>query len=391
MKHALACCCAGLTALMVGCAVAPRVADQTGLFHDAAFAVPTQPVSSADLFSLSPAMQRWMDQRMPRGAVNGHATRYHRELIDALYDGRALRIDYDAAITRNAADTFDIRAGNCLSLVIMTAAFAKALNIDVEYQSIDVDETWGRGEGMVFAIGHVNITLGKKRAALLDGRLEYLPLTVDFFPPEATLGQRSWPINESTVVAMYMNNRAAELIAAGQIDDAYWWARGAIRHDARFAPSYNTLGVVFRRHGMLDAAALAFGRVLVVEPNNTKVMANLATVLDALGKTAEAAQIHARLASLMARGQAAPFVAFNLGVQHMQTGDYRLAREAFARELARDPYNDEVNFWQARALMQLGEIKRAGEHMLTAVEFSTTFRKREIYAAKLDQIQSYRR
>ena len=47
-------------------------------------------------------------------------------------------------MTRNAAEAFDARSGNCLSLVIMTAAFAKELGLPVRYQNVFVDEAWSR-------------------------------------------------------------------------------------------------------------------------------------------------------------------------------------------------------------------------------------------------------
>jgi len=33
---------------------------------------------------------------------------------------------------------------------------------------------------------------------------------------------------------MYMNNRAVETLARGNLDDAYWWARAAILEDPHF-------------------------------------------------------------------------------------------------------------------------------------------------------------
>jgi Tfp pilus assembly protein PilF len=88
-------------------------------------------------------------------------------------------------------------------------------------------------------------------------------------------------------------------------------------------------------------------------------ISNLATVVDEHGKTIEANQMRERPASTVRRGQQAAFAVFNAGVKHMQEGNYAPAREAFARELARDPFNDEVNYWQARALIQLGDYRRA--------------------------------
>jgi hypothetical protein len=40
-------------------------------------------------------------------------------------------IEYDSTVTRTAAQTYAARAGNCLSLVIMTAAFAEELGLRV--------------------------------------------------------------------------------------------------------------------------------------------------------------------------------------------------------------------------------------------------------------------
>ncbi|WP_204279779.1 hypothetical protein, partial [Serratia marcescens] len=75
-------------------------------------------------------------------------------------------------------------------------------------------------------------------------------LTVDFLHPDEVVRQRSRVIDESMVVAMYLNNRAAESLAAGKIDDAYWWAREAILTDSRWLAAYNTLAVLYRRKGM---------------------------------------------------------------------------------------------------------------------------------------------
>jgi transglutaminase-like putative cysteine protease len=55
--------------------------------------------------------------------------------VQALYQPDQIRLEYDAAVTRNAAQAFEARTGNCLSLVIMTAALARELGLTVRYQS----------------------------------------------------------------------------------------------------------------------------------------------------------------------------------------------------------------------------------------------------------------
>jgi len=371
--------------LLAACVSAPPAPRADNLFNDQLFAAPSQRISADDVFALSPDMLQYLhndefiSQMREKGQQQG--------LFDALYNKTQLKLDYNSERTRNAAQTFAARSGNCLSLVIMTAAFAKHLRLPIEYQTVLIEQSWTRNDNIYFASGHVNITLGKR---LSDARTRYDQsslLTIDFLPPEDIDGQNRRDIGESTVVAMYMNNQAAEALAAHRQNDAYWWAREAIHQDPAFLASYNTLGVIYRRHGNPQEAERAFSQVLESEPANTVVMFNLIDVLNELGQTARAKALGARLAQLQ---PVAPFQAFNLGMAAMQAGDYQTAKLQFSREIARDPYYHEFQYWMGIACLRLGEIDQAVQHLSVAMESSTTRSDHDLYAAKLDRVKSYR-
>ena len=130
----------------------------------------------------------------------------------------------------------------------MTAVFARHLNLPVRYNSVYLDETWTRNNGLFFVTGHVNITLG--RPVSPNGAAVYHEpemVTLDFVPIEETRRQRATAIDEQTLLAMYANNRAAEALASNELDDAYWWSRAAIKADPRWMASFNTLAVLYRR------------------------------------------------------------------------------------------------------------------------------------------------
>ena len=74
----------------------------------------------------------------------------------------------------------------------------------------------------------------------------------------------------------------------------------------------------------------------------------------------------------------------------MQAGDFATARDLFSKEIARDGYNHEFHFWIAAAYSRLGDKEQARKHLATAMEFSNTRHERDLYAAKLDRISSYR-
>ena len=373
-----------LSLLVAACATAPPVKPPEGLFSDALFRAPSERVSASDVFAVSPEMKDYLNTEI---ALQIRQKGPQQGLFDALYSRRQLALDYDTTTTRNAAQAFAARSGNCLSLVIMTAAFAKELGMPIRYQSAYMEETWSREGDTYFFIGHVNISLGKRAMDWGFGLKEADQMTIDFIPPLEIRALRTREIPEQTVIAMYMNNRAAEAVVRGQLDDAYAWARGAIAQDPGFTNSYNTLGVIYQRHGNLPQAERVLAYALEREPRDARVMSNLMHVLHDSGRETEANALASRLAQIEPNP---PFSDFNRGMRAMQQGDYKTARDLFAKEVARQPYYDEFHFWLAAAYLGLGKVAQARQELSLAVEYSTTRKDRDIYAAKLDWIKANR-
>jgi tetratricopeptide (TPR) repeat protein len=373
-----------LALLLGACAAAPPAAPVDRLFADHLFKPPAEPVDATEVFAVSPEMKDYLATTV--GVQPGHKGR-QQALADALRNKAQLKLDYDGAYTRNAAQAFAARSGNCLSLVIMTAALAKQMGIPVRFQNVYVDETWSRLGDLYFSAGHVNLSLGGKPPEIGSRLDDGEQLTIDFMPPEDLRGSVWRSIHEATVLAMYMNNRAAEALATNQLDDAYWYAREAARQDPGFITVYNTLGVVYLRSGHLHEAeqALAFG--LQREPANANLMSNMVNVLQRQGRVEEAKQFEDRLARLEPNP---PFAFFSRGVLAMDQGNYRGARDLFTKEVERAPYYHEFHFWLALALVKLGDNQKAKQQLALAMENSTTRSDHDLYAAKLERIKAIR-
>jgi tetratricopeptide (TPR) repeat protein len=378
--------CAALLACLAACASAPKAVDASSLLHDELFQAPAEAPDAAAVFAMSPAMQRYAEATLLH-LPSVRDTR--RALVSALYEPGAtgLGLGYDAETTRNAAQAFEARAGNCLSLVIMTASFAKYLGMPVSYQTVVVDDTFSRSQEMLFVNGHVNLVLGrmKHRARLGDADPDFL--TIDFLPAEQLRGQQTLGIDESTIVAMYMNNRAAEALAAGQINTSYAWARQAVLQDGQFLAGINTLGVVYLRAGHWGHAERALRHVLSRQADHTSALANLAHVLAHQGRDAEAHALRTRLDRAQPQ---VPFVFLDRARLAIDARDYRQARDLLKQELRLQPYQSEVHFWLAVAHWRLGEPERAASHLSLAVENSTTRQSQALYAAKLALLRAQR-
>ncbi len=370
--------------LFVGCAsttvaLAPAAPE---MFDDAHFAPASEPIDPADVFRITPEMQAYIANSILPLA---HSVGLRQAITQSLYDRSKLQLEYDSSTTRTAAQAFEARQGNCLSLVIMTGAFANALNLKVTFQQVATEEMWSRSGGMYFMSGHVNLQL-ERRYADSVGKFDRNDLyTIDFMPGENT-ELRARPISQETVLAMYMNNRAAEAMVRGQLDDAYWRVRQAVRLDPQFLSAYNTLGVIYLRHGDAAHAEQVLHYALGGSPDNPRILANYAESLRELGRTAEAQAVQARLAAVE---PTPPFYWFVQGQKALHQGDYTLAREMFLKEIARAPDYHEFHYALAVADFGLDRLDEARREMALAMDDAIKRADHDLYAAKLDKLKAW--
>lgn len=369
--------------LLSGCASTVQTATPPpAVFADAKFAPPAQAVDARDLFTLSPAMRAYLNSSSFQNHLRNKGSRYG--LIDALYSKTDLKLEYESSFTRTAAETYDARVGNCLSLVVMTAAFAKELGMKVRFQSVDVQNAWSRSGDLYLASAHINIALGNRINDIQSGYDLDRALVVDFLPPADASKFRTRELEEEDVVALYQNNRAAESLVQGKLDDAYWWAKAAVSSRPGAAAPLNTLGVVYQRHGDLELAERSFRAALMREPENLAVLRNMQPLLLALGRTAEAEALAKQIASIE---PFPPYHFFDKGMLALKAGDFDDARALFEREVKRAPYNDEFRFWLGIAHLRLGKLGDAREHIAVALENSTRGEMRDVYSAKLAHLR----
>lgn len=374
-----------LLVLLSGCAhlgqdpaAAARVAT---LLDDTAFAPPAAPVDTSTLFAVSPAMREHLDSSQFRALLREHGRA--QGLMHALYDRHELQLDYDSTYTGTAAETYAARKGNCLSLVIMTAAFARALGMDVSFQEVLIEDIWSRDRSLYLVSAHVNLSLAP-RSAQMGNRDTPTAMTIDFVPVAGASRYRTRKLDDTDILGLYMNNRAAEELAQGRFDEAYWWARGALLTQPALTIAYNTLAVIYQQKGQVAMAEKAYRAALERAPDSLVVMQNLAPLLAAAGKTAEAEAMTRRLARLY---PSPPYYYFNLGMDAYRAGDFTRARTLFAREVAREPDNDEFHFWLGLASLRLGELGAAEKQLALARDTSVRGETRERYSAKLAHLR----
>ncbi len=364
-----------LLGLLAACATPkappPEVHQLVADERFAAFAEP----NVQELFAVSPGMRHFLSQDL-RKAARDHGMALG--LFRALTDRGHLRIDCDASYTRTAAQAFEARAGNCLSLVLLTAALAQELGLSVHYQWVEVPEIWTRSDQFTLLNGHVNLSLSQAPRSLTTREMGRL--TIDFAGIEEPRLSRVRPLDQNTLVAMFFNNRAVELMEAGAMGEAHASLRAALRSDAAYINSYNTLAVLYRRLGEHGHAEALLQQLHQTDPTNHHVAANLALVWREQGRVVEAERLEASQ-------PAPPFADFDRGMVLAGQARWSEALAAFKRQQRLAPDFHGLHFQLARMHVQLGNLRQAQRHLEEAVEESTTSALRQRYQAKLRALQ----
>ena len=368
-----------LISLLSACASAP-VADSSALFDDADFAPQAEVIDGDAVLAASPRMLDFIASDIAPAQRRKGA---REALVAALYKGqREPWLGYDATFTRTAAEAFESRSGNCLSLVLMTSSFARQLGVEVRYQLVFSQQSWRRDEELSYLNQHVNLVLLHPPAK--D------QMVVDFAPPpeEDSKSLRFRVVGEDTIVAMFMNNRAVELLARHEFDRAYWWARAAIRRDGGYLDAVNTLAVLYRSRNRPDEAERLLDFLLAIEPDNIVALENLESVLRETGRDGEADRLALRVKQLR---PVPPFRSYDAGMVALGEGRYAQARDLFEKEIRRDARYDKFHAALALAWYGLGELEKAQAQMEIAVRNAATAADRELYSRMLDKLRAGQR
>ncbi|WP_405221177.1 tetratricopeptide repeat protein [Lentisalinibacter sediminis] len=346
--------------LAAGCAAvpaqrsAPRLAPVPEPYLSRVAAVRTPP-SAEDILDLTPEMLGYLETHIDDGWFRTHKVRSLSRLL--LHPG-LLGIDYDARRTGTAAETFRTRAGNCLSLSILFVAMARELGLDARFQQVEVVPEWDMEGDILFAARHVNV-YGRLR-----GWGDYV---MDFYPfPEEPRGRRRM-LTDGEAIGQFYNNQGATRLAAGDYAGAWVYFRAAIREASRWSDTWSNLGLLYQRLGDDRSAEDMLRYALVLEPDNTSAINNLAVLLHRQGRDEEAGKW---LDEIQRVRKSNPYYYYALARQAEADGDYGRALSHIERAI-RMKREESLFHRKAAELARLLEDDGTGEAYRTTGDART--------------------
>lgn len=293
--------------------------------------------------------------------------------------------EYRDHFTRIAGETAFSRQGNCMSLVVLSAALADLFNVPVEFQDIDVEPVWDRRGGFYLVNGHVNLYLSPVHETNAISFSERRIL-IDFLPERLVRSYRKTTVDKQRLSAMFYNNVAAEALVEADLDLAYALVKKAILIDSSFVPSLNTLAVIYRHKGEDDKAELAYRSALKRSPEDISTLFNLALILGEQDRLDEWAEIHKVLELARINN---PFYYYDMAQQAYFDKQYQQAVIWYKRAVEKADYRHEFYFGLSRAYWATGDSRRAKVNMEKALDLTADVNNKRRYQGKLQAMKNW--
>lgn len=352
-----------LLTTLTACASAPDNSQQTSAGIAAQLSQPQlntalfEPTSSLmtpqQLFALTAEQQQKFlfdfNGRLARLPENQRISQYLQELT--------FGFNYKEQ-TYTASEAFAQSAGNCMALAILTKGLADLVGVEIKFQRVTNAPVYDRSNDVVMVSDHVRARLYKPEPeAGSESKMFIFQrswVVVDYFP--STDNRSSGLISNQEFLALYYRNRAAELMVAGQLDEAFAYAREALRYTPKDADTLNIIGLLHRRAGDEQTAEAIYQFALQQNPHNLNVLHNYQVLAQKQQRTR---LVEALAHRIQAIPDSNPYTWIALAERAFELGELDTALAMYSKAAEAAPYVHEAYWGQARVHAARGDTVRA--------------------------------
>lgn len=282
--------------------------------------------------------------------------------------------------TYTAQQTLENNSGNCMSLAILTTAYADLAGLEFQYNRVDSAPVFGRAGRFEVASTHVVTKLFDPtfipKPGMLYVRKPYL--LVDYFPT-----RNNWvggKVTKDTFVAMFYRNLAAQRMAEEDFNSAGRLAIAALKHAPYAVDGINTMAVIYRQIGRDDKAEALYRYGLTLTENNIDLLYNYQLLLSSQGRNDESTKLQARLEQL---DDPSPFPYLRLADEALARSDVDLALKFYNKTIDKAHYLPHGYVGAAKAYFAKGKFREARKQLHKAIERTHDGNDEKLFRAKL--------
>jgi len=338
--------------LLGACASQPTLLKQPAPLRG--YTVPT--VSEPNFSQISPAMLDFLDQYVEQQRGREEAT---FSLVWAATDQNLRRFDYRPELTLPPTETFDQKAGNCLSFSAMFMMMARHLGLKAWYQEVEVPQQWSNNNDTLLVSMHVNVVIESTRSDA--------SWVVDVSGMDNSRYRLQRRIRDSVVLAQYYNNLGVDALTQGDLGRAYAYFNKALETEPGLHYLWSNLGVVYSRNEQLDDAMQAYLAALKLDSGSTMAANNLYLIYEKTGNLQAGAELQKRVEKNRRKN---PYYLAHLSTVAYDEGRLEESRELVEKALKLQQNEYRFHYQLARTLAREGKRLEAEASLQRALELA---------------------
>jgi len=286
--------------------------------------------------------------------------------------------------TYNAHLASTERAGNCLSLAILTKAYASLVNLDIKFKKVNSAPIYQRNSAITTISSHVQTHLyAPKKIPKDKGSLGVIrsKIIIDYFPSSG--GVVGGIVEDQDFSAMYYQNVAAQAIIDGDFDLAYSLLSAAMQLSPHNHETLNTLAVLHKITGNTSLAEAIYLSGIESPVGSVSMLSNYILLLKEGNRLEEVALMQAKYDEIRDDN---PYRWYDLANQAYAKEKYSQALKYYEKSIQAAPYLHESFFGQAKTYFHLGNKRKAKIAMKKAAELAYKPSDEKLYLAKLNSL-----
>jgi Tfp pilus assembly protein PilF len=354
--------------------------SQQDIFNDQLFGQPVQVPLLDDVFALTAEQKQHF--------LNKFHSKEYRDLSDServfAYLQEHLEHFNFHSETLNASDAMALKAGNCMSLALLTKAVSQLTHVGISYELARTPPVFQRENNFELSSQHVrSVVYNKTTKSTKQFVKPNDKVKIDYF---STAGSRTLrKVKKAEFHSLFYSNRAAEAMLRDEYALAYWLTKEALRHKEDNLIAINILGVLYDRMGQQQYAEKTYLYGLSLGGDQLELLNNYHHLLLAANRTDEAQNIATILSSY---DDPDPFKWLDLADKQLAEGHYRKAIGFYEKAAEKADYLHQPYAGLARANYMLGRNNQAIKAIEKALENAHTPKSVSIYQAKYELMKS---
>lgn len=282
--------------------------------------------------------------------------------------------------TYNAEKTMKLNSGNCMSLAILTTAYAKLLGLNFSYREVNTIPVFEKKNNLILSSSHVQTIIYDADFIENSGKfyLQKPGVVIDYFPNKNNRVSKSF--DESTFISMYYRNLAADALVDNELTKAFILAEKAHNYDKQNIEAINLLAVIHRRAGDDQGAENIYQAGLQVEQSSLALISNYIMLLRKQERFEEA-EIHQK--NLDELNDPNPYHWLEPAYVAEKNQSINKAIRYYQKALVNAPYLNQAYIGLYHIYRERGHFTKAKNMLRKALEWTYEIDQRKQYKYKL--------